>query len=151
MCPRDKCSFLFSSSSVVHVPGVNDIQSSSSTGQNMSQISRQLNQSQVAWTGSRPPFPGQVWMSVRVSPLGAQRGRAFWEVLSSDCSSEDGSGPSWNQPPSQPLAPQEHWPPSGPSESRVPRLRLQQPFLLTAMPWGSGQEKAGQVETPHQE
>lgn len=48
------------SSSVVHVPGVNDIQSSSSTGQNMSQISRQLNQSQVAWTGSRPPFPGQV-------------------------------------------------------------------------------------------
>uniref|UniRef100_A0A2K6Q2Y5 Aryl hydrocarbon receptor nuclear translocator 2 n=1 Tax=Rhinopithecus roxellana TaxID=61622 RepID=A0A2K6Q2Y5_RHIRO len=48
------------SSSVVHVPGVNDIQSSSSTGQNMSQISRQLNQSQVAWTGSRPPFPGQL-------------------------------------------------------------------------------------------
>nr|XP_023408603.1 aryl hydrocarbon receptor nuclear translocator 2 [Loxodonta africana] len=47
------------SSSVVHVPGVNDIQSSSSTSQNMSQISRQLNQSQVAWTGSRPPFPGQ--------------------------------------------------------------------------------------------
>uniref|UniRef100_H0X577 Aryl hydrocarbon receptor nuclear translocator 2 n=1 Tax=Otolemur garnettii TaxID=30611 RepID=H0X577_OTOGA len=47
------------SSSVVHVPGVNDIQSSSSTGQNMSQISRQLNQSQVSWTGSRPPFPGQ--------------------------------------------------------------------------------------------
>ncbi|XP_030173089.1 aryl hydrocarbon receptor nuclear translocator 2 isoform X4 [Lynx canadensis] len=47
------------SSSVVHVPGVNDIQSSSSTGQNMSQISRQLNQSQVAWAGSRPPFPGQ--------------------------------------------------------------------------------------------
>uniref|UniRef100_A0A8C5VG18 Aryl hydrocarbon receptor nuclear translocator 2 n=1 Tax=Microcebus murinus TaxID=30608 RepID=A0A8C5VG18_MICMU len=48
------------SSSVVHVPGVNDIPSSSSTGQNMSQISRQLNQSQVAWTGSRPPFPGQL-------------------------------------------------------------------------------------------
>uniref|UniRef100_G3WIA9 Aryl hydrocarbon receptor nuclear translocator 2 n=1 Tax=Sarcophilus harrisii TaxID=9305 RepID=G3WIA9_SARHA len=47
------------SSSVVHVPGVNDIQSSSSTGQNMTQISRQINQSQVAWTGSRPPFPGQ--------------------------------------------------------------------------------------------
>ncbi|MEJ1278083.1 hypothetical protein NN561_009002 [Cricetulus griseus] len=46
-------------SSVVHVPGVNDIQSSSSTGQNISQISRQLNQGQVAWTGSRPPFPGQ--------------------------------------------------------------------------------------------
>uniref|UniRef100_A0A8U7P5A1 Aryl hydrocarbon receptor nuclear translocator 2 n=1 Tax=Corvus moneduloides TaxID=1196302 RepID=A0A8U7P5A1_CORMO len=47
------------SSSVVHVPGVNDIQSSSSTGQNLTQISRQLNQSQVAWTGNRPPFPGQ--------------------------------------------------------------------------------------------
>ncbi|XP_053128532.1 aryl hydrocarbon receptor nuclear translocator 2 isoform X1 [Hemicordylus capensis] len=47
------------SSSVVHVPGVNDIQSSSSTGQNLTQISRQLNQSQVTWTGSRPPFPGQ--------------------------------------------------------------------------------------------
>ncbi|KAF2977704.1 hypothetical protein EK904_007672 [Melospiza melodia maxima] len=47
------------SSSVVHVPGVNDIQSSSSTGQNLTQISRQLNQGQVAWTGNRPPFPGQ--------------------------------------------------------------------------------------------
>uniref|UniRef100_A0A6I8NFY4 Aryl hydrocarbon receptor nuclear translocator 2 n=1 Tax=Ornithorhynchus anatinus TaxID=9258 RepID=A0A6I8NFY4_ORNAN len=47
------------SSSVVHVPGVNDIQASSSTGQSLPQISRQLNQSQVAWTGSRPPFPGQ--------------------------------------------------------------------------------------------
>ncbi|XP_058398585.1 aryl hydrocarbon receptor nuclear translocator 2 isoform X4 [Diceros bicornis minor] len=56
------------SSSVVHVPGVNDIQSSSSTGQNMSQISRQLNQSQVAWTGSRPPFPGQ--SSKTQSPFG---------------------------------------------------------------------------------
>ncbi|KAJ7396843.1 Aryl hydrocarbon receptor nuclear translocator 2 [Pitangus sulphuratus] len=50
------------SSSVVHVPGVNDIQSSSSTGQNLTQISRQLNQSQVAWTGNRPPFPGQALM-----------------------------------------------------------------------------------------
>ncbi|XP_078237261.1 aryl hydrocarbon receptor nuclear translocator 2 isoform X4 [Pogona vitticeps] len=47
------------SSSVVHVPGVNDIQSSSSTGQNLTQISRQLSQNQVGWTGSRPPFPGQ--------------------------------------------------------------------------------------------
>lgn len=35
---HDKCVFLSPSSSVVHVPGVNDIQSSSSTGQNMSQI-----------------------------------------------------------------------------------------------------------------
>nr|XP_060473407.1 aryl hydrocarbon receptor nuclear translocator 2 [Panthera onca] len=57
--PGDKSDVVSRSSSVVHVPGVNDIQSSSSTGQNMSQISRQLNQSQVAWTGSRPPFPGQ--------------------------------------------------------------------------------------------
>nr|XP_033776463.1 aryl hydrocarbon receptor nuclear translocator 2 isoform X1 [Geotrypetes seraphini] len=47
------------SSSVVHVPSVNDIQSSSSTGQNMNQISRQINANQVAWTGSRPPFAGQ--------------------------------------------------------------------------------------------
>lgn len=73
--PRDRYVSFSPSSSVVHVPGVNDIQSSSSTGQNMSQISRQLNQSQVAWTGSRPPFPGQVRASVRaghpdvVSPL----------------------------------------------------------------------------------
>ncbi|XP_069480273.1 aryl hydrocarbon receptor nuclear translocator 2 isoform X3 [Ambystoma mexicanum] len=47
------------SSSVVHVPGVNDIQSPSSTGQNLTQISRQLNPTQVAWSGSRPPFSGQ--------------------------------------------------------------------------------------------
>lgn len=66
--PGDKSDFVSRSSSVVHVPGVNDIQSSSSTGQNMSQISRQLNQSQVAWTGSRPPFPGQVRASVRALP-----------------------------------------------------------------------------------
>ncbi|XP_066504055.1 aryl hydrocarbon receptor nuclear translocator 2 [Hoplias malabaricus] len=48
------------SSSVIHVPGVNDIQSSAgSAGQNLAQISRQLNPSQVSWTGSRPPFSGQ--------------------------------------------------------------------------------------------
>ncbi|ELW70699.1 Aryl hydrocarbon receptor nuclear translocator 2 [Tupaia chinensis] len=41
------------SSSVVHVPGVNDIQSSSSTGQSMSQISRQLNQGQHAGDSDR--------------------------------------------------------------------------------------------------
>uniref|UniRef100_A0A8C8SU63 Aryl hydrocarbon receptor nuclear translocator 2 n=1 Tax=Pelusios castaneus TaxID=367368 RepID=A0A8C8SU63_9SAUR len=56
---RKNATLTRNSSSVVHVPGVNDIQSSSSTGQNLTQISRQLNQSQVAWTGSRPPFPGQ--------------------------------------------------------------------------------------------
>ncbi|XP_066557614.1 aryl hydrocarbon receptor nuclear translocator 2 isoform X2 [Amia ocellicauda] len=47
------------SSSVIHVPGVNEIQPSSSAGQNLAQISRQLNPGQVAWTGSRPPFSGQ--------------------------------------------------------------------------------------------
>ncbi|XP_015198430.1 aryl hydrocarbon receptor nuclear translocator 2 isoform X4 [Lepisosteus oculatus] len=47
------------SSSVIHVPGVNDIQPSSSAGQNLAQISRQINPGQVAWTGSRPPFSGQ--------------------------------------------------------------------------------------------
>nr|XP_005989658.1 PREDICTED: aryl hydrocarbon receptor nuclear translocator 2 isoform X2 [Latimeria chalumnae] len=47
------------SSSVVHVPVVNDIQPSSSAGQNLAQISRQLNPSQVPWTGTRPPFSGQ--------------------------------------------------------------------------------------------
>ncbi|XP_016410722.1 aryl hydrocarbon receptor nuclear translocator 2 isoform X5 [Sinocyclocheilus rhinocerous] len=48
------------SSSVIHVPGVNDIQSTAgSAGQNLTQISRQINTGQVSWTGSRPPFPGQ--------------------------------------------------------------------------------------------
>nr|KAF6409014.1 aryl hydrocarbon receptor nuclear translocator 2 [Rousettus aegyptiacus] len=47
------------SSPVVHVPGVNDMQAPSPAGQSMSQISRQLSQSQAAWAGSRPPFPGQ--------------------------------------------------------------------------------------------
>ena len=75
------CSFFLCSSAVVHVPGVNDIQSSSSTSQNMSQISRQLNQSQVAWTGSRPPFPGQVWASARALPQ-VPRGRRAPELCS---------------------------------------------------------------------
>lgn len=48
------------SSSVVHVPGVNDIQPSGSSSQNLAQISRQLNPGQVAWSGNRPPFSGQV-------------------------------------------------------------------------------------------
>lgn len=88
--PRDECVFFPCSSSVVHVPGVNDIQSSSSTSQNMSQISRQLNQSQVAWAGSRPPFPGQVWVSVRALPPGAQRVQSTWAVLTLHPSSEKG-------------------------------------------------------------
>ncbi|XDV18650.1 hypothetical protein PO909_024297 [Leuciscus waleckii] len=42
------------------VPGVNDIQSTAgSAGQNLTQISRQINAGQVSWTGSRPPFSGQ--------------------------------------------------------------------------------------------
>uniref|UniRef100_A0A7N8WRX2 Aryl hydrocarbon receptor nuclear translocator 2 n=1 Tax=Mastacembelus armatus TaxID=205130 RepID=A0A7N8WRX2_9TELE len=48
------------SSSVIHVPGVNDIQPSGSSNQNLAQISRQLNPGQVAWSGNRPPFSGQV-------------------------------------------------------------------------------------------
>ncbi|MEE6503769.1 hypothetical protein FKM82_004939, partial [Ascaphus truei] len=46
------------SSSVVHVTGVNEIQSPTGTGQNLTPISRQINAGQV-WTGSRPPFQGQ--------------------------------------------------------------------------------------------
>uniref|UniRef100_A0A671SQK7 Aryl hydrocarbon receptor nuclear translocator 2 n=1 Tax=Sinocyclocheilus anshuiensis TaxID=1608454 RepID=A0A671SQK7_9TELE len=59
------------SSSVIHVPGVNDIQSTAgSAGQNLTQISRQINTGQVSWTGSRPPFSGQVRMipNMRKSP-----------------------------------------------------------------------------------
>lgn len=52
--------FFLPSSSVIHVPGVNDIQSSGSSNQNLAQISRQLNPGQVAWSGNRPPFTGQV-------------------------------------------------------------------------------------------
>ncbi|KAG7220831.1 hypothetical protein INR49_031570 [Caranx melampygus] len=48
------------SSSVIHVPGVNDIQPSGSSNQNLAQISRQLNPGQVAWSGNRPPFSGQL-------------------------------------------------------------------------------------------
>lgn len=47
------------SSSVIHVPGVNDIQPSGSSNQNLAQISRQLNPGQVGWSGTRPPFSGQ--------------------------------------------------------------------------------------------
>uniref|UniRef100_A0AAQ5X967 Aryl hydrocarbon receptor nuclear translocator 2 n=1 Tax=Amphiprion ocellaris TaxID=80972 RepID=A0AAQ5X967_AMPOC len=47
-------------SSVIHVPGVNDIQPAGSSNQNLAQISRQLNPGQVAWSGNRPPFSGQV-------------------------------------------------------------------------------------------
>ncbi|XP_029623999.1 aryl hydrocarbon receptor nuclear translocator 2 [Salmo trutta] len=53
------------SSSVIHVPGVNDIQPSGSSNQNLAQISRQLNPGQVAWTGNRPPFSGQVQVALQ--------------------------------------------------------------------------------------
>uniref|UniRef100_A0A8C2ZSS7 Aryl hydrocarbon receptor nuclear translocator 2 n=1 Tax=Cyclopterus lumpus TaxID=8103 RepID=A0A8C2ZSS7_CYCLU len=60
-------------SSVIHVPGVNDIQPSGSTNQNLAQISRQLNPGQVAWSGNRPPFSGQVTdVSGESSQSGAQ-------------------------------------------------------------------------------
>ena len=54
------CTLRPDSSSVIHVPGVNDIQPSGSSNQNLAQISRQLNPGQVAWSGNRPPFSGQV-------------------------------------------------------------------------------------------
>uniref|UniRef100_A0A8C5N5J3 Aryl hydrocarbon receptor nuclear translocator 2 n=1 Tax=Gouania willdenowi TaxID=441366 RepID=A0A8C5N5J3_GOUWI len=47
-------------SSVIHVPGVNDIQQAGSSNQNLAQISRQLNPGQVSWSGTRPPFSGQI-------------------------------------------------------------------------------------------
>uniref|UniRef100_A0A667WYP7 Aryl hydrocarbon receptor nuclear translocator 2 n=1 Tax=Myripristis murdjan TaxID=586833 RepID=A0A667WYP7_9TELE len=59
----------FVSSSVIHVPGVNDIQPSGSSNQNLAQISRQLNPGQVAWSGNRPPFSGQVTHLTSISVL----------------------------------------------------------------------------------
>ncbi|XP_027870668.1 aryl hydrocarbon receptor nuclear translocator 2 isoform X2 [Xiphophorus couchianus] len=64
------------SSSVIHVPGVNDIQSSGSSNQNLAQISRQLNTGQVAWSGNRPPFTGQPSKS-QSSPFGIGSGHNY--------------------------------------------------------------------------
>lgn len=64
------------SSSVIHVPGVNDIQSSGSSNQNLAQISRQLNPGQVAWTGNRPPFSGQT-SKAQSSPFGIGSGHSY--------------------------------------------------------------------------
>ncbi|XP_032417355.1 aryl hydrocarbon receptor nuclear translocator 2 isoform X2 [Xiphophorus hellerii] len=64
------------SSSVIHVPGVNDIQSSGSSNQNLAQISRQLNTGQVAWSGNRPPFAGQPSKS-QSSPFGIGSGHNY--------------------------------------------------------------------------
>ncbi|XP_047219213.1 aryl hydrocarbon receptor nuclear translocator 2 isoform X2 [Girardinichthys multiradiatus] len=64
------------SSSVIHVPGVNDIQSSGSSSQNLAQISRQLNPGQVAWSGNRPPFTGQS-TKAQSSPFGIGSGHNY--------------------------------------------------------------------------
>ncbi|TNN75638.1 Aryl hydrocarbon receptor nuclear translocator 2 [Liparis tanakae] len=64
------------SSSVIHVPGVNDIQPSGSTNQNLAQISRQLNPGQVAWSGNRPPFSGQA-SKAQSSPFGIGSGHSY--------------------------------------------------------------------------
>lgn len=63
------------SSSVIHVPGVNDIQQSGSSNQNLAQISRQLNPGQ-AWSGSRPPFSGQS-SKAQSSPFGIGSGHSY--------------------------------------------------------------------------
>ncbi|KAL7406715.1 hypothetical protein ABVT39_024999 [Epinephelus coioides] len=64
------------SSSVIHVPGVNDIQPSGSSNQNLAQISRQLNPGQVAWSGNRPPFSGQS-SKAQSSPFGIGSGHNY--------------------------------------------------------------------------
>lgn len=64
------------SSSVIHVPGVNDIQPSGSSNQNLAQISRQLNPGQVAWSGNRPPFSGQS-SKAQSSPFGISSGHSY--------------------------------------------------------------------------
>eukprot|EP00063_Salmo_salar_P056965 XP_014031800.1 PREDICTED: aryl hydrocarbon receptor nuclear translocator 2-like [Salmo salar] len=64
------------SSSVIHVPGVNDIQPSGSSNQNLAQISRQLNPGQVTWTGNRPPFSGQS-TKAQSSPFGIGSGHSY--------------------------------------------------------------------------
>ncbi|KAM7423482.1 hypothetical protein PAMA_000030 [Pampus argenteus] len=64
------------SSSVIHVPSVNDIQPSGSSNQNLAQISRQLNPGQVAWSGNRPPFSGQS-SKAQSSPFGIGSGHSY--------------------------------------------------------------------------
>ncbi|XP_041841783.1 aryl hydrocarbon receptor nuclear translocator 2 isoform X2 [Melanotaenia boesemani] len=86
---------LCSSSSVVHVPGVSDIQPSGSSNQNLAQISRQLNPGQVAWSGNRPPFTGQT-SKAQSSPFGIGSGHNFqtdpasYSPLSSPATSSPG-------------------------------------------------------------
>ncbi|XP_035251920.1 aryl hydrocarbon receptor nuclear translocator 2-like isoform X2 [Anguilla anguilla] len=85
------------SSSVIHVPGVSDIQPSASGGQNLAQISRQLNPGQVGWTGARPPFSGQSGKS-QSSPfgLGSSHGYQADPSSYSPLSSPTTSSPSGN-------------------------------------------------------
>ncbi|KAE8618172.1 hypothetical protein XENTR_v10009297 [Xenopus tropicalis] len=71
------------SSSVVHVTGVNEIQSPSATGQNLTQISRQMNAGQV-WTGSRPPFQGQQIASQTSKPQSSPFGIGTSHTYTSD-------------------------------------------------------------------
>ncbi|XP_059383336.1 aryl hydrocarbon receptor nuclear translocator 2 isoform X2 [Carassius carassius] len=92
------------SSSVIHVPGVNDIQSTAgSAGQNLTQISRQINAGQVSWTGSRPPFSSQQQIPAQSSknqssPFGMGSGHSYQADPSSysPLSSPATSSPSGN-------------------------------------------------------
>ncbi|XP_059383353.1 aryl hydrocarbon receptor nuclear translocator 2 isoform X4 [Carassius carassius] len=91
-------------SSVIHVPGVNDIQSTAgSAGQNLTQISRQINAGQVSWTGSRPPFSSQQQIPAQSSknqssPFGMGSGHSYQADPSSysPLSSPATSSPSGN-------------------------------------------------------
>ncbi|XP_026122692.1 aryl hydrocarbon receptor nuclear translocator 2 isoform X3 [Carassius auratus] len=92
------------SSSVIHVPGVNDIQSTAgSAGQNLTQISRQINAGQVSWTGNRPPFSSQQQIPTQSSknqssPFGMGSGHSYQADPSSysPLSSPATSSPSGN-------------------------------------------------------
>lgn len=85
------------SSSVIHVPGVNDIQPSGSSNQNLAQISRQLNPGQVAWSGNRPPFSGQP-SKAQSSPFGIGSAHSYQPdpASYSPLSSPSTSSPSTN-------------------------------------------------------
>ncbi|KAJ8393073.1 hypothetical protein AAFF_G00067560 [Aldrovandia affinis] len=85
------------SSSVIHVPGVSDIQPPASGGQNLAQISRQLNPGQAGWTGTRPPFSAQSGKS-QSSPFGLGSSHSYQGDPSSysPLSSPTTSSPSGN-------------------------------------------------------
>ncbi|TRY77614.1 hypothetical protein DNTS_005770, partial [Danionella cerebrum] len=91
-------------SSVIHVPGVNDLQSTgASAGQNLTQISRQIGAGQVSWTGNRPPFSSQQQIpaqsnKAQSSPFGMGSSHSFQADPStySPLSSPATSSPSGN-------------------------------------------------------